>query len=227
MDAAIGVLAAYGKIVPQSVIDIFPHGIINIHPSDLPRHRGPIPIESVILNGETRTAVSIMRLVKDMDAGPVYGRAEVELVGTESKQELADHLLDIGGAMVVELLPGILDGNLVAVPQDHVQATYDELITKADGELDFSKPAERLEREVRAYLGWPQSRTKLGDKDVIITAAHAVPSTMPEGQGHIEVLREGGVIMINTSDGYLCIDRLKPAGKSDMTAKAFLAGYSV
>jgi methionyl-tRNA formyltransferase len=217
----IGVLAAYGKIVPQSVIDIFPHGIINIHPSHLPKHRGPIPIESVILNGEAATAVSIMLLAKEMDAGPVYGRAEIELQGNETKQALADELLEIGGTMIVELLPGILDGSLVAVPQTDENASYDELITKADCLLDFSKPAARLEREVRAYLEWPKSRTTIGGKEVVITKAHVI-----DGVGEPGTLwKEAKQFGFYTSDGILVIDSLKPAGKGEMTAAAFLAGY--
>jgi methionyl-tRNA formyltransferase len=219
----IGVLAAYGKIVPQAVIDIFPHGIINIHPSLLPKHRGPIPIESVILGGETKTGVSIMQLVKEMDAGPVYGHAELELQGDETKQALADQLVEIGGQMIVELLPGILDGSLVAVPQTEENATYDELISKADSLLDFTKPAVRLEREVRAFLEWPKSRTKIGEKDVVVTKAHVIDGNGKPG----ELWRDGKEFGFYTSGGIFVIDTLKPAGKGEMTAQAFLAGYRV
>jgi len=223
MQADIGVLAAYGKIVPQSVIDIFPHGIINIHPSHLPKHRGPIPIEAVILGGEPATAVSIMRLVKEMDAGPVYGRAEVTLNGDETKQQLADDFLDIGGSLIVELLPGIIDGSLVAVPQDEAAATYDNLITKEDGLLDFTKPAVRLEREVRAYLEWPKSRTTIHGKDVVIIGAHIMDGTGKPG----EIWKDGKQFGFYTSEDIFVVDTLKPAGKSEMTAAAFLAGYQI
>jgi methionyl-tRNA formyltransferase len=217
----IGVLAAYGKIVPQSVIDLFSHGIINIHPSLLPLHRGPIPIESVILNGEAKTGVSIMQLVKEMDAGPLYGHAEIKLNGDETKEALAEHLLEIGGKMVVELIPGILDGSLVAVPQTDENATYDDLITKADSLLDFSKPAVKLEREVRAYLEWPKSRTTIGGKEVVITKAHIIDGNGNPG----DIWRDGKEFGFYTSDGIFVIDSLKPAGKSEMPAAAFLAGY--
>lgn len=223
LQADIGVLAAYGKIVPQSVIDIFPHGIINIHPSDLPKHRGPTPVESVILSGEPTTAVSVMRLVKAMDAGPVYGRAEFVLSGTETKQELADRLLDIGGSMITELLPGIIDGTLMAAPQLESAATYDSLITKDDGLLDFGKPAVRLEREVRAYAEWPKSRTMVGDKEVVITKAHIIDGRGTTG----ELWRDSKEFGFYTSDGILVIDILKPAGKGEMSAAAFLAGYKL
>ena len=164
-----------------------------------------------------------MNLVRAMDAGPVYGYAELELNGDESKQELAEQLLEIGGRMVVDLLPGILDGSLVAVPQTEENATYDELITKADGLIDFSKPASRLEREVRAFLEWPKSRTTIGGKEVVITQSHVIDGKGTPG----DIWREGRQLGFYTSEGILVVDMLKPAGKGEMTAAAFLAGYKL
>lgn len=226
-NAQAAVLIAYGKIIPQSIIDIFPAGIINIHPSLLPLHRGSIPVESVILDGSTETGVSLMQLSEQMDAGPVFAQEKVKLNGTETKQALADQLIILGKDMLLKCLPQILDGSFKPMPQDNAGATYDNLIEKSNGELDWSKPAVSLEREIRAYAGWPRSRTTLGGVNVIVTAAHAIPSTMPEPPGHIEILIEEKILMISTSDGYLCIDRLIPAGKKEMPIQAFLAGYSV
>ena len=223
-DAAVAVLVAYGRIVPQEIINIFPRGIVNIHPSLLPLHRGPTPLESVILNGDDRTGVSVMSLVKAMDAGPVYGQSEVPLSGSETKQELADSLLEIGSLMVIELLPGILDGSIEAKPQDDVAATYDKLIAKDDGKIDTTKSAERLEREIRAYAWWPKSYTTLKGKEVIITAAHVVP-TNHGTPGELTTDKDTGILMIDTANGSLCIDKIKPAGKNEMTAKQFLNGY--
>ncbi len=219
--AEIAVLVAYGKIVPSSVIDIFPKGIINIHPSLLPLHRGPIPIESVILEGANKTGVSIMQLAPAMDAGPVFGQSELTLMGTETKQGLADNLLEIGEAMLVELLPGILDGSLVALPQDDSRATYDQLITKSDGLIDWQKPAHKIEREIRAYQNWPKSRTTLGDKEVIITNAKVVDAAGKPG----EYQATEKELVIFCGEAALQITQLKPAGKSEMSATAFLAGY--
>lgn len=222
----VGVLVAYGKIVPQSVIDIFPAGIVNIHPSLLPLHRGPIPLESVILDDSKRTGVSLMNLSKEMDAGSVYAYSEVNLNGHETKQKLADELIELGSSMLLTLLPRIVSGDVTGKPQDDTGATYDALITKEDGILDWSKPAERLEREVRAYQGWPQSRTLFGGHAVIITAAHVIPSTPPEAKpGDVEVIKEAKSLAVATSNGSLRIDRLKPAGKTEMPTAAFLNGY--
>jgi len=222
--ADIGVLVAYGKIIPQSIIDIFPHGIINIHPSLLPLHRGSIPIESVILNGETKTGVSIMSLASAMDAGPVYSQTTITLNGTETKQDLADSLLKIGAEQLSELLPGIVSGELVPTEQKHDQATYDQQIQKQDGVIDWNKTAIELEREVQAYAGWPQSRTTLGTTDCVITKAHALPSNIEHHvPGQIE--HHKAPLVIKCGDGSLCVDVIKPAGKKEMSAAGFLNGY--
>lgn len=226
--ASIGVLVAYGKIIPQSIIDIFPKGIVNIHPSLLPLHRGPTPIESVILDGSTTSGVSIMSLVKSMDAGPIYGQSEVTIDSQPTKQQLADLLLEIGSTMLIELLPGIIQGEIVAVPQDDSAATYDELLSKDAGIIDWEKPSLQLERQVRAYAQWPKSRTKLAGKDVIITRAHAVSSEQAGCKpGDVEAVTDAGIVMVCTASGSLCIERLKPAGKREMSAKEFLAGNTI
>lgn len=219
--AEIGVLVAYGKIVPQSIIDIFPKGIVNIHPSLLPLHRGPTPLESVILDGSQKTGVSVMSLSKEMDAGPVYKQVDVPLTGNETKQKLADKLLETGKNMIIELLPGILDGSVTAKSQNNTGASYDRLISKADGLLDFKKPAVQLEHEVRAYAGWPKSRATIAGKDVVITEARVVKSELAPGR--VAVIDKQ--LQIGTSQGALVIDKLKPAGKAEMTAAAFLAGH--
>ncbi len=224
--ASVGILVAYGKMVPQDIFAMFPHGIINIHPSLLPRHRGPTPIESSILQGDQKTGVSIMQLASAMDAGPIFGQSELTLNGTETKQELADKLLDIGQAMIIDLLPGILDDKIAALPQDNASATYDRLIDKADGSIDWHKPAVQLEREIRAFDGWPKSRTTIVGKEVIITKAHVLQvKNNNKKPGNIDLVKDLGELHVACGQDSIVIDRLKPAGKPEMTAQAFIAGY--
>ena len=220
-EAEVAVLVAYGKIVPQSVIDIFPKGIINVHPSLLPLHRGPTPIESVILDGSNKTGVSIMQLSKDMDAGPIFGQSEITLNGTETKQALADQLLEVGKTMLLELLPDILEGSLVALPQDDSQATYDNLISKDDGLIDWAKPAQQIENGIRAFQEWPKSRTTLGSQEVIITQAQVTDLTGKPG----EIQVRDKQLIIYCGRRALSIERLKPSGKKEMTTPEFLRGY--
>ena len=220
-DAVLGVLVAYGRIVPQSVIDLFPCGIINLHPSLLPLHRGSTPIESVLLSGASQTAVSIMQLVARMDAGPLWAQATVELDGSESKQTLTNELLEAGAELIIEMLPTILDGQARPMDQDEARATTDERLTKTDGHLDWSKPAAVLEREVRAYLGWPGSYGTVAGRDVIVTRSQVNhEATLKVGAARLQ----NHQLLVGTGDGNLAIERLKPAGKRDMTAAEFAAG---
>lgn len=219
--AEVGVLVAYGKIVPQTIIDIFPKGIINIHPSALPKHRGPTPIESIILSGETSTAVSVMQLVSAMDAGPVYVQEQVQLTGQESKHELSDKLLAIGGKLVLDVLPKVLTGSIEPTPQDDTQATFDKLLQKQDGLIDWTKPAQQIEREIRAYAQWPKSYTRFKDLDVVITQARVVEQNEKAGK---VVVRDKELIVYCGKDA-LVIDKLKPAGKPQMDASEFINGY--
>lgn len=220
-----GVLVSYGKIIPQDVIDLFSPGIINVHPSLLPTYRGSSPIESAILHGNNQTGVSIMQLSSAMDAGPVYTAKAYPLDGTETQPNLYDKLSVFSTSLLTEQLPSILDGSCIPVAQDNAAATYCQLIKKSDGVIDFTQSAVMIERKIRAYLAWPQSRTTLGTVEVIVTAARATASPT-QTAGFVDIIDEAaGILAVHTSDGLLYIDRLKPIGKKEMPVKAFLDGY--
>lgn len=209
-----GVLVSYGKIVPQSIIDLFTPGIINVHPSLLPKYRGPSPIESAILNGDESTGISIMRLSKKMDAGPVYHQVEFHLPKYETRPHLYKKLAKLGTSELIAALPRILDGSLQPTPQNDTHATYCHLLTKADGRLEpSSMTAEEAERRIRALLGYPKTRLSLLGHDVVVTKAHVV--------GH-----DGTNLAVVFKDGqHLVIDELiGPSGKT-MTGDAFEKGY--
>ena len=225
-DAKLAVLAAYGRIIPQSVLDEFPLGIINVHPSLLPQYRGPTPIEQAILDGVDKTGVSIMRLTAGMDEGPIYKQRSVTLSGGESKEELAEQLQKLGAELLTEVLADIASGDLNPRNQPHPdRATYSSLLTKKDGLIDWHKPAPQLEREIRAFMGWPGSRTVIGGKEVIITSVHIEPDEPAKKPGQISAVGNK-ILLVQTGNGSLCIERIKPAGKSEMTAEEFLRGYS-
>lgn len=223
--AAAGVLVAYGKLVPQSVIDLFPRGIINLHPSLLPAHRGSIPLEAALLAGDTETGVSLMQLVRAMDAGPVYAQQRVSL-GNETKQALADRLVTLGQSMLLEHLPAILDGTLTPQAQPETGASYDQRLSKDSGRIgaaDWNQPAATIERQVRALAGWPRVSTTVGSTDIIITAAHVAPGDGQPGSLWIEDRQIG----LYTAAGLLIIDKLIPAGKKEMSGHDFLLGYKL
>ncbi len=219
--AAAAVLAAYGKLVPKEILELFPAGIINIHPSLLPLHRGSTPIESVILGGESETGVSLMKLVPEMDAGPVYIQDTLLLTGEETKQSLSEQLAQMGADLLLAHLPAIIDGSLQPHDQDSNRATTDRMIDKADAQLDWQKPADTLLREIRAYAGWPRSRCMIGTQQVIVTAAHVA---LGEGVPGTIQLADRQLAM-QCADGRLVFDRLIPAGKKEMSASDFVLGY--
>lgn len=219
--AEAAVLVAYGRIIPQRVIDLFPRGIINVHPSLLPDYRGPTPIESPILNGDSESGVSVMNLTAKMDAGPIYVQQRFTIAPTDNKFSIYDKAAQLSTTLLAESLPHILDGSLTATPQDDSSATYCQLIDKSDSRLDYSKPAEQLEREIRAYLGWPQSRITIGSVELVVTAAHIVDQTGVPG----EYVSTNDELIVFTGKQALSIDRLKPAGKKEMPVQAFLTGY--
>lgn len=222
--ADIAVLAAYGRIIGQEVIDVFPLGIINIHPSLLPKYRGPTPIESAILHGDSETGVSIMRLSAGMDEGPVYAQRSLHIEEGEKKFDLYSRLAEMGSDLFFETFPNIINGSLSPVPQDNNAATYSKLIQKSDGIIDWNKDAEQIEREIRAYANWPQSRTKIGSVEVIVTSAHAVSGGGEPGEIK-DINTEDDILSIAARHGNLCLERVKPLGKKEMPVSAFLAGY--
>jgi methionyl-tRNA formyltransferase len=219
----IAVLAAYGRIISQQVIDLFPLGIINLHPSLLPKYRGPTPIESVILNGDAETGVSIMQLSAGMDEGPVYAQSTLAVDPAEEKFTLYSHVVDVSTKLFFDSFPKIIDGSLVPQEQDSSRATYSRLIDKSDGTIDWHKPALQIEREIRAYAGWPQSRATIGSIDAIILEANLVPNHHA-APGKVKIADNHSLI-IGTTDGGLAITLLKPLGKKEMPVQAFLAGY--
>ncbi len=210
-----GVLVSYGRIIPQSVIDLFNPGIINVHPSLLPLYRGPSPIEAAILNGDTVTGVTIMQLSKEMDAGPIYSQVTVGLSDTETTPELERQLGEVGAQELSLILPSIINGSLVPVSQDESVASYCQLLKKEDSTPDFpTLSAEQAERRVRAYLAFPKTKATILAHQIVITKAHIV--------NHAETALD-----IACADGrFLRVEELiGPSGRS-MNAKAFLNGYS-
>ena len=208
-----GVLVAYGRIVPQSLIDLFPFGIINIHPSLLPKYRGPSPIESAIANGEAVTGVSIMALSAKMDAGPVYHQTEHALSSHESAPELARMIAGVAATELIAVLPKIFKGSLKPVEQVESEASYCQLIGKQDAKLNpETQTAEQAERFVRAYSAFPRARITIKGHDIIILKAHvSVEQETP--------------LDVAFKKGFLSIDRLISQSGKTMNADAFIKGY--
>lgn len=210
----VGILVSYGKIIPESIINLFKPGIINVHPSLLPMYRGPSPIESAIANRDKKTGVTIMQLSKGMDAGPVYNQAPYALDFTETKLELYTTLFTLGTNLLISMLPAIVSGEIQPTPQIDEDASYCSLLTKHDGDLDLSSitPGE-AEARIRAHAGFPRSRITIGSHTVIVTKAHGV------------MTKETPLDLECSNGAFLAIDELiAPSGKT-MSSSDFLRGY--
>lgn len=214
INADAAVLVAYGRLIPQSILDIFPSGIINIHPSLLPHYRGPTPIETAIANGDTKTGISLMRLTTGMDEGPIYAQTNIELLGTETKFDVYNSVVEKSITLLLGTLPSILDGSLQPSIQDSSQASYTKLLTKADSALDTTLSAAECERIVRARLGFPKTKTIVLGHEIIITKAHV----SSKGTTTLNIACQDGA--------FLSIDELiAPSGRK-MNAQSFLNGYA-
>lgn len=217
----VAVLASYGKILPQKVLDEFELGIINVHPSLLPQYRGPTPIEQAILDGAAKTGVSIMKLTAEMDAGPIYRQKSIALSGDESKAEIATKLQFIGAKLLVSVLNQVISGKATPRPQPHPdRASYTHLIRKTDATINWHKSAVDIQRHVRAYLGWPGSKVRFGEKEITLTDVEPSNEVVQTGIIALQDKR----LLIGCLDGSVVVNRLKPAGKVEMSTQSYLAG---
>lgn len=226
----VAILIDFGIIVSQDVIDYFPKGIINSHFSLLPQWRGADPITFALLSGQARTGVSLMLLVEAMDEGPIIAVGLQDLDGTETTPELTKQLINLSDTLLKEQVARYLsNGKTISqsdipsqIPDYPNTPTYSRKLTKQDGILDFTKSAPELEREIRAFLEWPKSRTKLADIDVIITSAIATDDRGNPGEYQIN----NAELLLFCVKGALSVREIKPAGKQAMPIGAFLAGYA-
>lgn len=217
----VAVLIDFGIIVSQKVIAAFPLGIVNSHFSLLPRWRGADPITFSILNGDKKTGVSLMMIDQGMDTGKLLTYKTLPIAGDDATA-LTSKLINLSDQLLQEYLPKYINGEIKPKNQPHPdRATYSRKLTKQDGFIDWSWPAETIERKIRAHIEWPGSRATLSNLDVIITAAHVVERT---GEPKKYII-DGKELIIFASKNALSIDSIKPAGKKEMPVQAFLAGY--
>jgi len=224
-ESQVGVLIDFGIIVSKTAIEYFSLGIVNSHFSLLPQWRGADPISFSVISGQEKTGVSLMLIDEGMDTGMLLAQKSMKIEPYDTTPSLTAKLIQLSNDMLLNILPQYVAGTVKPRRQPHPdRATYSRKLTKNDGVIDWNKPAEQIEREIRAYIDWPKSRTSIGGLDIIITSAHAVPSNDPDKiPGDVEVA--SGLLMVECGAGYLCIDKLKPAGKNEMNAAAFIAGY--
>ena len=221
------VVTDYGKIIPSSMFSLSPKGILNVHPSLLPLHRGPCPIESSILTGDLETGVSVMVIDEEMDHGPLLLQKTVGLDGTETTSKLTHTLGVLGGKLLNDSIAQYLNETLQPKVQDHAGATYCEFIKKSDGDISESN-SDTVLRKLRAYDQWPGTflKTNLNGKERMIRIITLNDSSMTK-QGDTAFFWSNDNLFLNARDRALIVTKLQVEGGSVMDAKSFYNGYKV
>ncbi len=215
------VVAAYGQILPQSLLDIPKNGSLNVHASLLPRWRGAAPIQAAILHGDEQSGVTIMQMDAGLDTGPILSQQSIKVAADETGGSLTKRLSRIGADLLVETIPQLLSGEIGAAPQDNALATHAPMLKKRDGELDLEATAEQLARQIRAFEPWPGSFIMWGDRRLVIKRAHAA---LLNATATGKVTMVDNVPALATHEGVLVLDVIQPAGKREMSGEAFVRG---
>jgi len=215
------VVAAYGLLLPQTVLDIPTFTCVNVHASLLPRWRGAAPIVAAVLAGDAKTGISLMKMEAGLDTGPVYCMQAIDIGEDETAGELHDRLAALGGRLLADNLEAICSGGLQPVPQDDRAATYAGKITTADAEIDWSRPAEELARHVRAFNPVPGAWTMFGPERLKCWRAAAVDGVSDEAGRIVAVDSRGLVVACGT--GALVISELQRPGRGRVSAAEFAA----
>jgi len=217
------VVAAFGQIFTQAVLELPARGFLNIHPSLLPLYRGVSPVPAAILNGDAFTGVSIMLLDRGVDTGPILAQAAVAITDWDTTGTLTEKLSRIGGQMLLEVLPRWVRGDIAPRAQGPAAASSTRMITKQDGEIDWTRPAIDVWRRVRAYQPWPAGYTRWQGKQVKIIEAAVVPG-QTDKPGRVVPLVGETAFGVETGSGILGVVRLQVEGKRVMTSGEFLRG---
>jgi methionyl-tRNA formyltransferase len=223
----LGVVAAYGKILPDEVLQIPRAGLINVHASLLPRWRGAAPIEYAVMAGDTETGVTIMRVVRQLDAGAMFAAVSRPIGGDETAEQIEADLGRLGAGLLVEVVDQIADRRATETPQDERLVTCAPRLTKEAGAIDWSRPAATLHNQVRGLHPWPHAYAYLDGARYIVLRTAVEPAGETAGPPGSVVEAAGDRFVAATGDGALRLLELQPEGRRGMSAREFLAGRRV
>lgn len=217
------VVVAYGRLLPAEVLDIPRFGCLNLHPSLLPRHRGPSPVPGAILSGDENTGITLMLLDEGMDSGPIIAQRARSIRPEDDAESLTTELFHDGAALLEATLPDWLSGDVDACPQDEDLATYTSKMERADGLADWRRPAEFLWRQQRAYAPWPGLHTTWQGKELKLLKVAPLPDGNAEPGAVVRA--DGDRLAVGTGEGLLAIRRLQLEGRRPASADDFVRGY--
>jgi methionyl-tRNA formyltransferase len=243
LHADLGVVAAYGKILTDQILALPRLGMINVHASLLPRYRGAAPVHRAIIAGDTETGVTIMRVVKALDAGPMIAKVTRAIGPDDTSEEVEAHLASLGASLLVSTVDALADGAVAEVPQDEAAATYAHRLTKNDGVIDWSRPALAIHDVIRGLHPWPHAFSWIAGQRIIFHRSSFLKGPGPyddatKGPGPYDGSTQGAAALpgsiveaagdeltVATGDGSLQLLVLQTEGKRPMPAREFLAGH--
>jgi methionyl-tRNA formyltransferase len=226
VNADLFVITAYGQILRQAVLAIPRLGCLNVHPSLLPRHRGPAPIAAAILAGDEETGVTIMLTDRGMDTGPILTQTAVPLGAGETTASLTPQLLTLGAELLLQTIPAWANGHITPLPQDETIATYSRTFTREDGLIAWERPAGAIARQIRALNPWPRAYTFLDGKRLLLLDAReetTIPQPAESPPGTV-VAGTAGALLVATGDGLLRLLEVQPEGRQAIDAETYLRG---
>ncbi|MFA4937473.1 MAG: methionyl-tRNA formyltransferase [Patescibacteria group bacterium] len=218
----LGILAALGKIVPLKLLQVFPYGIINLHPSLLPMFRGPSPIQYALLNGLDTTGITIIKLDEQLDHGPIVAQAKTAIKTNETYIDLEARLAELGANLLIKTIPVYLSDKITLIPQNHQQATITKKIIREHGLIDWQKSAKLIYDQWRAYFPWPGIFTYWNDENLkLLNIEFTKLPSVAAGLVHFV----NNILYIDTTDYSLIINKLQLAGGKPLTAIDFIHGH--
>lgn len=220
--ADLAILLSYGSIISPEILELFPKGIINIHPSLLPKYRGPSPVQSALLNSENETGVSIMLLDKKMDAGPIIIQKKIDIKPEDNYETLSSKLFSLGNELLMHNLEKYIKGEIQSHPQNEQQASYSQIIKKKDGLIDWNNSAEKINNQIRAFYLWPGTYTYFNDKLLKIIEAETLKKDTKYKIG--QIFKDEDKVAIQTKIGFLCPQVVQLEGKQKMDINPFVNG---
>lgn len=220
------IVAAFGQLIPKTILDMPKYGCLNIHASLLPKYRGASPIQWAILNGDEKTGVTIMRMEEGLDTGAIYLQKEYPLDGTETGGSLFDTLSELGGPLMLEALDRLEAGTLEAVPQEEEKACYVRMLKKELGRIDWSADGRQIERYIRGLNPWPAAYTSWSGKTLKLWKAEWIAEDTDQTVGTVTGTTKTG-FFVQTGNGQLLVTEIQLEGKKRMDAAAFLRGVTL
>lgn len=223
----LGVVAAYGKILPESVLNLPRLGMINVHASLLPRYRGAAPVHRAVIDGMAETGVTIMRMVPALDAGGMFAKITRPIGPDETSDVVERDLAALGAALLIDVIDDLAAGRAVEELQDHSQSSYASKITKEEGLIDWTLPAGAIHNRVRGLYPWPHAFSYLNGERLIVMRSHVSPEPTTAAPGTIVEVSSGAIQVATGYGERLAIDEVQPEGRRAMKVRDYLAGHPI